>query len=100
LSLAWWSANSVSMNFRDAAAIVLVGWYLMLPPHLGWKGSLPTFSVDAQLGKWKVEGSFDKASECDHELKRRIMDCGKCPLDSMWLSAQCVSTDDPRLKGK
>jgi hypothetical protein len=32
LSVARLSANSMSMNLRHAAALAIVGWYLMIPP--------------------------------------------------------------------
>jgi hypothetical protein len=87
------------MNLGHAAALALVGWYLMIPPkHI--KNLRPTVSAHAPLCEWTVIQPFDKATDCDQELKRRIMDCGNCPLDELWLSAQCIASDDPRLKEK
>ena len=87
------------MKLRHAAALALVGWYLMVPPQRVQDAHV-TFSANTPLREWKVIQPFDKATDCDKELKRRIMDCGKCPLDKLWLSAQCIASDDPRLKEK
>jgi hypothetical protein len=85
------------MSPRHAVALALVGWYLMLPPRLHMRTARPTFSADAPLREWKVVQPFDKATDCDLELKRQIMDCGHCPRAGLWLSAQCIASDDPRL---
>jgi hypothetical protein len=87
------------MTFRRAAALALVGWFLMSPPVLGVQPRL-TFSAEAQLRKWKVVQGFDKATDCNQALTRRIMDCGNCPFLEFWLAAQCIASDDPRLKEK
>jgi hypothetical protein len=86
-----------AMKPHHAAGLALIGWYLMLPPH-HVRNLRVTVSADAPLREWKILKPFDKAVDCDHELTQRIMDCGNCPLDSLWLSAQCVATDDPRLE--
>jgi len=53
------------MKALHAAALALVGWYLMAPPMY-----LPTYDVDvdAPLSKWKIVGSFDTADECNQGL--------------------------------
>ena len=86
------------MNIRHAAALTLVGWYLMVPPHLHWNGQHVTFSSDAPLREWKVAQPFDEAWKCDQTLMQNVVECETCPLESLWLSAQCIATDDPRLK--
>jgi hypothetical protein len=88
------------MKLRHAAALALVGWYLMSPPHLHWNGQHVTFSLDAPLREWKVVQPFDEAWKCDKRLMQNVVECGTCPLESLWLSAQCIATDDPRLKDK
>jgi hypothetical protein len=49
------------MNFQHAAALALVGWYLMTPP------AAPSGGYDnaAPLGKWFVYGGYDSAQECE-----------------------------------
>jgi hypothetical protein len=59
------------MKPRHAAALVLVGWYLMFPPpdfdhatHLA--NGNP--NLDAPFSDWRNEASFDSAKECNAEL--------------------------------
>jgi len=93
------------VNPRDAAALALVGWYLMLPPMLG--GHTDT---SAPLNSWRMIGSFDAAIECRKVLEDSIREAEKALTDPhllpftrtaslQFLDAACVSTDDPRLKG-
>jgi len=75
------------MKVRHAAALALIGWYLMAPPS-----SLPTISsqgleikedATAPLSKWKSVGTFLTQKECDaHRVG----------------AFRCVASDDPRLK--
>jgi hypothetical protein len=88
------------MKPRHAAALAFVGRYLMIPPQLHWVGQHVTFSSDAPLVEWKVAQPFDEAWKCDQTLMQNVVECGTCPLASLWLSAQCIATDDPRLKEK
>jgi hypothetical protein len=105
---------------RHAAALALVGWYLMMP-------SMPTPDPNVGFKYWSNEGSFDTAAECraayndrvykfDHMSDRdwRAWDEGffaehRTHLDRAWtlrhfeelaLASQCIATDDPRLKEK
>jgi hypothetical protein len=86
------------VKLRHAAALALVGWYLMVPPQK------PDGHLDASapLSKWKIGAAFDNgdAQKCNemiavmeaHGLKlgvRREIEEGS--------TAQCVSSDDPRL---
>lgn len=84
------------MNPSHAAALVLVGWYLMSPSMLPDGGE----DHSASPGKWAVIGSFDSAKECEayrdrhigrflpfmqHDDKRR----------ELLLDSTCIATDDP-----
>jgi hypothetical protein len=106
-----------------AAALVLVGWYLMVPP---WPvASDPNSSdvvpdVTASLGRWTTERAFDSARECEHWLDTRKVkarkefqnpqkqeDPSSGPETLLAkkqaaepLYARCIATDDPRLKEK
>jgi len=99
------------MKLRHAAALALVGWYLMLPPTA--KGKL---NLRAPLSEWEMGIPYDQADQCLaaireiangprpfvpvdadakerqrlHELDQRI---------ERIAHAQCIATDDPRLKG-
>jgi hypothetical protein len=48
------------MRLRHAAALVLVGWYLMLPPNV--PGKPP--DIEASLSQWLQMGAFDSATAC------------------------------------
>lgn len=85
------------MNPRHAAALALVGWYLMAPPM-----SHHAIDANAPLSQWAVIGSYDTANECMNWL----FELGhQDPKDPPWTTerishARCISTDDPRLKEK
>jgi hypothetical protein len=86
-----------------AAALVLVGWYLMLPPV--FKG-IPHSSDP--LGDWIIFDSFDKASECKAAKDKRGNEVAgwvrehalKEAAAAQWEESQCIASDDPRLKEK
>jgi len=108
------------MDFRHAAALALVGWYLMVPPFAGTgKGSYP--DDRAPLSKWSMGGSFDSAEACQQKIDDYIyhpclldMPAGSvCPQNAIphdddferaehesFIEARCIGTDDPRLKEK
>jgi hypothetical protein len=50
------------MKPRHAAALVLVGWYLMLPPNAAVR------DTSTSLAHWSVEGTFDTASDCQEAM--------------------------------
>lgn len=62
------------MNLRHAAALVLVGWYLMIPPLIVPPPSEnpPPLSTDdkAPLARWDISRSFDRADECEKLVRR------------------------------
>jgi hypothetical protein len=101
------------MKPRHAAALALVGWYLMVPPITS---SWPvTYDTSAPLSKWKQGGSFDTAKECNEEKEKTAMlllQSAQNPngtaenkqkfmqsMSAMLYALQCIATDDPRLKG-
>lgn len=97
------------VNLRHAAALVLVGWYLIVPPS-AFKVSDLASGLEP-LWQWLQIGSFDSANAC--EQGRRMMidkfmadlqrDSGDATavhgFDAFYYS-QCLASDDPRLKGK
>jgi hypothetical protein len=89
------------MKPRQAAALALVGWYLMVPPVGSFK-AIVTSSGDVTiqwtirdhassppLTTWSISKSFDTAAECEAQRMNHIQSV-----------AICVATDDPRLKEK
>jgi hypothetical protein len=49
------------MDLRHAAALALVGWYLMMPP-IGSDGKI---YYNAPISQWHINSSYDKAAECE-----------------------------------
>jgi hypothetical protein len=100
------------MNLRHAAALALVGWYLMAPPtYPGPNGSFVT-KTSVPLSLWQNIGSYDDVGDCEDE-RRALLDLKKTEPTSSpsfareslevklsivgsW-SSICVATDDPRL---
>jgi hypothetical protein len=114
------------MKLRHAAALALVGWYLIVPPLLK-KG----VDLSAPLSQWVPLTSYDRAKQCEDEkastqdaaperlsqLKSQLRGLGikddpavnkerlKIGHDMYFVEvvfplAQCVASDDPRLKAK
>ena len=89
------------MRLRHAAALALVGWYLVLPP---WG------NVNAPLSKWHIYQPFDSAAECQtgrdsvvtyqdkHKgLAMTLTTASGGDLQFDASGATCIATDDPRL---
>jgi hypothetical protein len=97
------------MNLRHATALALVGWYLMCPPPDD--STFPSFAldVDAPVSKWWRAKSFDTAADCQEDLRRENREHAAEAVDhptnlrertALALKlGECISTDDPRLKG-
>jgi hypothetical protein len=102
------------MNPRHAAALALVGWYLMSAPLVGNRPD-----VKARFSKWTIEHVFDSARDCDtlrgrwRERASRITDAvnqhtklspedAEVTIEALYEmgSCECVASDDPRLKEK
>jgi len=91
------------MKLRHAAVLALIGWYLMVPP-LRSTGSSECYDAKVPISQWQRIKAFDTAEQCKVASKKSAfahkqhgLDCG---LASAWLDAQCIATDDPRLKPK
>jgi hypothetical protein len=107
------------MKPSHAAALSLVGWYLIVPPP-AHDPKRPQALVDglAPISEWVVQEVFDTARECreardagKEEFKEALKrsDFGNKPMaknriDEITLvqkfSEECVASDDPRLKEK
>ena len=98
----------MSMSFRHAAALALVGWWVVVPPiSRGWYADLK-----APIRGWtKVEpqGGVDTEAACektlsDHKyLASALGDSGYALStdlqNELIRHAQCVDEHDPRLRG-
>jgi hypothetical protein len=61
----WWNR---AMTLHHAAALALVGWYLMVP-FADAPGKPP--NLHAPLSQWNQMGAFDTAVACDKERESR-----------------------------
>ena len=88
------------MNIRHAAALALVGWYLMMPHRPGETGEA--------LSKWYQSHEFDTEAECNdlleydrglyvgnHSQKHAVQEQIR-----RLRYARCVDANDPRLMEK
>ena len=101
------------MRLRHAAALALVGWYLMAPPRNGAE-----VIVYASMNQWENWSSYDSARECRTELdvwrsfplspgqnSERTARSADPGLDKIYAEERqmynvvCIASDDPRLKG-
>jgi hypothetical protein len=90
------------MKQRHGAAIVLVGWYLMVPPTKDANQIDPS----VRLPKWIVLRAFDTANACNDtqdQLRYRVSRLNlQIAADAAASEAaefsQCIASDDPRLK--
>ena len=87
-----------SMNLRHAAALALVGWYLMIPPT---STEYPMGNVNAPLTQWvKRPTTYRDKQECEHVLDRqtRLKNAKNRQTQVRFYKQwQCVASDDPRL---
>ena len=106
------------MKPRHAAALALVGWYLMTPPpalfHDAHRGS------QAHLSLWEIRGNYTSAVDCEKALTKVQNEMLRKEQDDLETAARadanlddqanyayeaahlarCLSADDPRLKEK
>ena len=93
------------MKPRHAAALALVGWYLMIPPSLGGF----QYDLTAPISKWQQDSSYDSADNCEeHRMKvfdmltkHKVRNLDAKTQDGnarTFFYSKCIATDDPRLK--
>ena len=86
--------DAADMKPRHAAALALVGWYLILPPMLQPKLYLEGHE---DYREWKVLRTFPDYYKCEFfrlQVKRLLEQGYDREID-----AECIASDDPRLKG-
>jgi hypothetical protein len=96
------------MKLHHAAALALVGWYLMIPPRV-----VDRFYPDAPLSKWHRFGTkeYSTKAECESAIEAQKAEFNYDPetlppekftartLARGARALRCISSDDPRLKG-
>ncbi len=99
------------MKISHAAALVLVGFYLITPP-VTESGLGISIDPHLSLSIWDIQGTFDTKEECEKQ-RAQLKEDNPAPTGP-WHRAdadrnsqaealrngQCVSTGDPRLKKK
>ena len=88
------------MKPRDAAALALVGWYLLspLPPeNFGYLGKLQDWvfgpASTPPMSEWRQLGAFDTVEKCE-AAKIQAEKSGQENI----AQSVCIASDDPRLK--
>ena len=95
------------MNSRHAAALVLLGWHLIVPPSLTWK-SKQTQLANVAADRWEIIETHDNEKRCLARLDRlevkALRDWQRKPLTfklmqavNRQLAAECVDDSDPRI---
>jgi hypothetical protein len=111
LSVARRSANSRSMNLHHRVALALVGWYLMTPPVVR-SGFVTAEEPSAPKSTWNIQRSFNTSAECHSARNKFLADPDKNvfypaesaktvrykSLSKRKVEAECIASDDPRLK--
>jgi hypothetical protein len=89
----------VAMKLRNAAALALVGWYLMMPP---WYEGQKEPDLSAPFMNWDIVASYDSAKDCMDDLVKAQTDAKqrRTPLERRQFGMQCIATDDPRFKNR
>jgi hypothetical protein len=106
------------MKFRHAAALALAGWYLLIPPVFNAMGEHPRAfnDLNAPLSRWDIPASSESNANCEKEKERirneaplRLKFAHEHPeqdqngnivtVAEAWQRAECIASDDPRLKG-
>jgi hypothetical protein len=94
------------MKTRHAAALALVGWYLISPPLGRPKNGNDYVDGGAPYYKWTVLLEFDDLTQCQERRDLEIQDgedgLKKPPTGDLWAMVEteleCIAIDDPRLK--
>ena len=84
------------MKPRHAAALALVGEYVMQPPTHR-VNSQTIFEDSAPLTSWRQMYSYDVAKQCQDEIGHLQTFPPVAAVHGD--HARCVASDDPRLKG-
>ena len=88
------------MTTRHAAALTLLGWYLMMP-LMEKKG---VEKKEVRISQWFIQKSFDTATECEAERsvlsqqgKEAYAKGNRERSTIQKVVAACIAADDPRL---
>jgi hypothetical protein len=106
------------MDLRHAAVLAFTGWYLLAAPVRQPKSEPPYLDEHAAYRDWKILHAFKTVDDCEGGQKRAVLDAESRNLTAWsggfagiidtdpkpWLTqqidAECIASDDPRLKEK
>jgi hypothetical protein len=93
------------MKPRHAAALALVGWYLLYPR---WNAKKATLDPGLPLYRWYQVATFDSSADCEARKMKVLEDPDNhthardakkiADQERLRHQARCVSADDPQLK--
>jgi hypothetical protein len=88
------------LKFRHAAALALVGWYLVMAPTLR-NPQTDSFTVDlsAPLSAWQMVAGYYSVAECESAERDLIETAAEYPNIIPFYTV-CIASDDPRLVGR
>jgi hypothetical protein len=87
------------MKIRHAAALALVGWYLLVAP-VEHTGPFVKVDIKALLKEWDTQATFDDKQACESARTEYLAYPPPCCDLISEKTILCISADDPRLKGK
>lgn len=80
-----------------AAAFVLVGWYLMVPPINRYTDIHGSYDSADACGEGKITQWKDTLAAAKEEASNPALRDGLLAVAARVMTSVCVSTDDPRL---
>ena len=88
------------MKLHHFAVLVSIGWYLMIPPPMSSDRAM--VDLNAPLSKWRVFSPYATARECAQGQVKyaELTKTGDKLQHRQFIAAQCIASDDPRLKEK
>jgi len=86
----------MEMKLHHAAALALMGWYLIVPPAPSADPTLP-------LSQWRIVHQTDSDVDCHVRALMARVNAKHPPNNGNWVrdpdsSAKCVASDDARLR--
>jgi hypothetical protein len=97
---------------QTIVALALLAWYLIMPPSTNPGACVVKvfncgggINVKASMSRWSVEGTFDMEKDCKRALHaKQVQAIGRVLQekgqygDDLIFAAECIASDDPRLK--
>jgi hypothetical protein len=94
------------MKPRHAAALALMGWYLIAPPIRNIESNDDYLDEHAAYPDWRLICVLNTEAQCEHlrDFARESVAGYPQLLDSnpemqQYSEAECVASDDPRIRG-